>query len=1035
MKKLKEQEGDEEDENEVPTTEVMNEDIATNPAGVLRAHELKVFGDDEEDHHLAQDYGTTSRRPRATAAADEGLFSFPMPHCLRCVCYAHVQLVRDDRFDLIVNVTIGLVAVAFTLHLMDKPDLAKPSTTSLQMFVTFVRYMSLFVFTGEMVVKILAEGTRPLRYWLGPESSINTFDSSIVILSFALMGGGGGEAILPVLRLARLVKLLNRTAQTRRVLYGIIAGFRAMVSIMVLLTLIIFLYAIIGVKSFGENDPAHFGTLPVAMLTLFVAVTLSDWSHMYQINYKGCDKGGEDWGYERTDELTRFSTAVGRFYYYDCYDPTPRKLDAILFFYSFTLLTAFVVLNLFISAIDMAMFDILYSDQVEEHAENVEKDDGHAPSDVAKSNRLSFADPLAAVPGTAVPGKRTSVLANAGLLPETPEAREKRKSVTAQKRASNAMSLALPNIRTSQVIGSIGLGAFVDSSMKEATTGEELATQLFSGPERSTFDEALELFFEPKVHKIEKSVEEDQGTAVRIARYICQGNVFPSLVVVCILIAGLVEALSIDPDEPVKDEILILIDTVVLCVFIFECVLKIVACGKAPYRYFADNWNVFDFCIVLVSVIGMIPGADDKMPGVAMLRLLRLLKLVNVYPALNVAVCSLIKASSNVFYAILVFVLFIYVYAVVGMMLFRVNDPGHYGTFAQAIAAVWAVCTQDGWDCHNSRSFGWIAALYFCSLILIGAWMMPTVIIGITTIAFAESTDEIKEEYAQLKMALEVAESAAKLFDSDIIPKEIIYPFNSMYSRMAEEQVKAKMLEFNIDTTKQSESNTGLRVFMMRPFMKYICANYVTGLLPPNRSKLSDDACNEIFEAACGTVLKEARCTWPCFLFLLNFMKCSAPYGPPPAEGVEEEDEEDTREKEKKQEKKTKAKKGGLLGATKGLFNKMRLQDIDEEDEEDEEDDESKTAEYGMEMVSGAADAALHVADDLHVADAADAALDFIHEHPDEAGAKNPDHNQISCGHLTPGSEFTGFSFFNYNNSSDEAKDPPSEPDAAGEER
>ena len=107
MKKLKEQEGDEEDENEVPTTEVMNEDIATNPAGVLRAHELKVFGDDEEDHHLAQDYywydeSTSEGYP---LPLDEGLFSFPMPHCLRCVCYAHVQLVRDDRFDMIVNVT------------------------------------------------------------------------------------------------------------------------------------------------------------------------------------------------------------------------------------------------------------------------------------------------------------------------------------------------------------------------------------------------------------------------------------------------------------------------------------------------------------------------------------------------------------------------------------------------------------------------------------------------------------------------------------------------------------------------------------------------------------------------------------------------------------------------------------------------------------------------------------------------------------------------------------------------------------------
>ena len=268
----------------------------------------------------------------------EGAFSFPIPQCYRCICYAHVQLVRDDRFDAIVNVTICLVAVAFTLHLMDKPDLSKPSTPELSLFVTFVRYCSLFVFTAEMVAKILAEGTRPLRYWSGPESSINTFDSTIVILSFALMGGGGGEAVLPVLRLARLVKLLNRTQQTRRVLYGIIAGFRAMISIMVLLTLILFLYAIIAVKSFGENDPAHFGSLPIAMLTLFVAVTLSDWSHMYQIAYKGCDKGGEDWGYERTDhsDPDRFQTMVGRFYYYDCYDPTPRKLDAILFFYSFT---------------------------------------------------------------------------------------------------------------------------------------------------------------------------------------------------------------------------------------------------------------------------------------------------------------------------------------------------------------------------------------------------------------------------------------------------------------------------------------------------------------------------------------------------------------------------------------------------------------------------------------------------------------------------------------------------------------------------
>ncbi|KAH8079476.1 low voltage-gated calcium channel [Aureococcus anophagefferens] len=171
--------------------------------------------------------------------------------------------------------------------------------------------------------------------------------------------------------------------------------------------------------------------------------------------------------------------------------------------------------------------------------------------------------------------------------------------------------------------------------------------------------------------------------------------------------------------------------------------------------------------------------------------------------------------------------------------------------------------------------------------------MLPTVIIGITTIAFAESTEEIKEEYAQLKMALDVAKKAAVLFDTPCIGPDIVPLFHGVYMRMAEEQVKAKMLEFRIETTQQQEGNGGLRDFMMRPLVKYLCANYLTGLLPPNRTRLSDDKCNAIFEAACADYWKEAKCPWPTFLFLLNFLKCSAMYMPDEAEGDEEFSDED----------------------------------------------------------------------------------------------------------------------------------------------
>ena len=39
-----------------------------------------------------------------------------------------------------------------------------------------------------------------------------------------------------------------------------------------------YLYAIIGIEVFGRNDPFHFGSLHIAMVTLFRMATLEDWT-------------------------------------------------------------------------------------------------------------------------------------------------------------------------------------------------------------------------------------------------------------------------------------------------------------------------------------------------------------------------------------------------------------------------------------------------------------------------------------------------------------------------------------------------------------------------------------------------------------------------------------------------------------------------------------------------------------------------------------------------------------------------------------
>ena len=41
---------------------------------------------------------------------------------------------------------------------------------------------------------------------------------------------------------------------------------------------------------FKVNDPWHFGSLHVAMLSLFRASTLEDWTDLMYINILGCDR-------------------------------------------------------------------------------------------------------------------------------------------------------------------------------------------------------------------------------------------------------------------------------------------------------------------------------------------------------------------------------------------------------------------------------------------------------------------------------------------------------------------------------------------------------------------------------------------------------------------------------------------------------------------------------------------------------------------------------------------------------------------------
>ena len=67
-------------------------------------------------------------------------------------------------------------------------------------------------------------------------------------------------------------------------LVGLVKGLSSVSYIMLLMALIFYLFAVMGVYSFRENDPGHFGNLGIAMLTLFRCSTLEDWTDVMYIN-------------------------------------------------------------------------------------------------------------------------------------------------------------------------------------------------------------------------------------------------------------------------------------------------------------------------------------------------------------------------------------------------------------------------------------------------------------------------------------------------------------------------------------------------------------------------------------------------------------------------------------------------------------------------------------------------------------------------------------------------------------------------------
>ena len=145
--------------------------------------------------------------------------------------------------------------------------------------------MILAIFCVEILVKVIGKFDRPWYYFHVPKKGLdrwNCFDFVVVAGSF-LPGSGSLLTILRLLRLLRVLKLLKAFPALQVLVMALISGLGSIAYIGVILVLVFYIFGILAMILYSRNDPWHFGTVHVSMLSLFRAATLEDWTDIMYV--------------------------------------------------------------------------------------------------------------------------------------------------------------------------------------------------------------------------------------------------------------------------------------------------------------------------------------------------------------------------------------------------------------------------------------------------------------------------------------------------------------------------------------------------------------------------------------------------------------------------------------------------------------------------------------------------------------------------------------------------------------------------------
>ncbi|XP_041692569.1 cation channel sperm-associated protein 2 [Coregonus clupeaformis] len=278
------------------------------------------------------------------------------------------------------------------------------------------------------------------------------------------------------------------------------------------------------------------------------------------------------------------------------------------------------------------------------------------------------------------------------------------------------------------------------------------------------------------------------------AHWILESKIFTNIIIILIILNTIVLEIqaevfdNMDPKLEIVKLVLEMLDWSILAIFFLEILLKWL---DNFWNFWKSTWNIFDFAVTMLSVIPEIvkvfKGVDtDDLEIVSLLkkfRILRSLKIISKFRQIRLIVLAISKAFKAMTFIFLLLLVFAYIFAVVGVILFesytRSNVEGlvynmNFKDIYNSFITLFILFTMDHWYAllADTRKVPELdeatCGLYIILWLLIGSFVFRNIFVGIMVNNFQAIRSDLSKEVQQIEI-----QAKADLFKAEIINRRI----------------------------------------------------------------------------------------------------------------------------------------------------------------------------------------------------------------------------------------------------------------------